>query len=98
MALAQNPALRPRAAAWLAERSDLALTALASLTETSGSFLLTYLLACDGLPVEALIEACTLEERFSLQTWGDDAQAAQLLAAREGDLRAAAQMLNLLNE
>ncbi len=96
MAIDQDPDLRPRAQAWLERQDDMHLTALASLIETSGSFFLTYLLVEDGLGIEALIEACTIEERFNLEAWGSDEEAEQLLARREADLRSAVQMLDLL--
>ena len=108
IAIEQDASLRPRATAWLQAKSDMALTALASLIEASGSFFLPYLMAEQmthrpadqmagrGISLDQLIEACTLEEQFNLQTWGNDEEAEQLLARREADLRSAAQMLNLL--
>lgn len=96
MAIDQDPDLRPRAQAWLERQDDMRLTALASLIETSGSFFLAYLLAEDGLGIDSLIEACTIEERFNLEAWGSDEEAEQLLARRKADLRSAAQMLDLL--
>ncbi len=92
----QEPGTRARAAAWLEAQETLTLTALASLVETSGSFFLTYLHAQGTLKIDELIAACSLEERFGVETWGRDAEAEQLLARRDGDLRSAAQMLNLL--
>ncbi len=94
--LDQAPETRARAAAWLEGQETLTLTALASLVQTSGSFFLTYLHAQGALKIDEVIEACSLEERFGLETWGRDAEAEQLLARRDGDLRSAAQMLNLL--
>ena len=93
----QDPEVGPRARAWLESKSDLALTAQASLIETSGSFFLPYLLAQGaGFAVTDLIKACTLEERYSLSRWGHDAEAEQALARREADLSAAAHLLQLL--
>ena len=96
VAIDQNPDLRPRAQAWLERQEDLRLTALASLIESSGSFFLTYLCAEEGLSLNVLIASCTLEERFHLEAWGNDAEAEQLLGKREADLRSAAQLLDLL--
>ena len=96
MAIDQDPDIRPRAKAWLEAKSDMALTALASLIETSGSFFLAYALAEGLRDIEALVQACTLEEQFNLKAWGSDEEAEQLLARREADLRSAAQMLDLL--
>ena len=96
MAVDQDPSLAPRAQAWLDSKALFPFTALANLIETSGSFFLAYLHAEDGLEIERLIQACTLEEQFNLKKWGSDEEAEQLLGRRIADLKSAAQMLALL--
>ena len=94
----QDPDLKSRAQAWLESKEPFALTAIASLIEASGSFFLTYLHAEGHLDAEALIAACTIEDRYNLRKWGAEEEAEELLARREVDLRAAAQMLHLLQD
>ena len=93
----QDPDLRARAQAWLETWDAFGLTAIASLIEASGSFFLTYGLAQSLWAIDTLIHACTIEERYSLNKWGGDEEAEQLLGRREADLRTCAQMLNLLH-
>lgn len=92
----QDPDLKARAHAWLESKEPFALTAIASLIEASGSFFLTYLHAEGHMDADTLVAACTIEDRFNLEKWGAEEEAEELLARREVDLRAAAQMLDLL--
>ena len=96
-AIDQDPSVRARAIAWLETLEPFALTAVASLIEASGSFFLSYGLATGLWDLETVIEACTVEERYSMKKWGSDEEAEQLLARREADLGTLAQMLHLLS-
>ncbi|MGB0717693.1 MAG: ATP12 family protein [Alphaproteobacteria bacterium] len=87
-----------RAEEWLETQSDMKLTSLASLIETSGSFYLTYLYAFGLLDITKLVASCTIEDRFNLESWGSDEEAEQLLQRREEGLRSAAQMFDLLQK
>ena len=95
-AVAQDPGVRRQATAWLESLEPFTLTAVTSLIEASGSFVLSYGLVMGLWDLATVSEACMLEERYSLKKWGSDEEAEQLLAWREADLSTLAQMLHLL--
>ncbi len=48
------------------------------------------------MPAEAIWEAVSLDDRWQLEQWGDDAEARAALDARRRDFMAAARFLELL--
>ncbi len=96
MPVAQAQASLDAVHARLLAHGPFALAALAQLVPISGSALLALALAAGALDVDAAWTAATLDEAWSAENWGEDADAAAALAAREAAFRAAHRFLELV--
>ena len=62
-----------------------------------GSLLAALAVHEEMMPAEAAFEAVSLDDRWQLEQWGDDAEARTALDARRRDFLAAARFLELLS-
>ena len=76
--------------------APFALAALASATQLAGSALIALMLACGKLEVEQAWTAAHVDEDWSVQQWGEDAEASARRAARFAEFDAAARLLRLI--
>lgn len=88
------PVAQPQAAldlvrSALAPQSDLALSALHTLTALTGSILLTLDLQAGGLTFEAFWQAAHVDEDWNKALWGEDAEATHRREQRRVDAQAA---------
>lgn len=67
------------------ELDDFALTGLATVTPLFGSAVLGLAMHRGALPAEEAFEISRLEERFQEEQWGQDAEAAERVAARRDE-------------
>jgi chaperone required for assembly of F1-ATPase len=74
----------------------VALAAMHVLTTIGGSALIALAVADGGLAAEAAFDAAEVDERWSAETWGADAEAAARTALRRRDFLAAAGLLSAL--
>lgn len=80
-----DPQIRARAAAHAAALDDFRLTALAQAAGLSGSTLIALALLDQRLDAEAAFQAAALDTLWSLEKWGEDAEArAKLDSQRAG--------------
>ncbi len=96
MHMPQPPETIERLHAALAARDAFALAGLSPLVTISGSLLIALALAEGGIGLDAAWTAATLDESWQAGQWGEDAEAAQALAARRRDFEAASRFLALL--
>jgi chaperone required for assembly of F1-ATPase len=87
------PVLANRARAY----DDFRLTALAHATGLSGSALIGFALVERFIDAEAAFAAAALDDLWSLETWGEDAEARARLCRLRRDLDAAARFIEALN-
>ena len=80
----------------VAELDAFTLAGLTPLVTISGSLVLALALLEGATGVDAAWAAASLDEHWQLERWGEDSEAAQALALREGEFRAAARFLALL--
>lgn len=73
------------------------LGALSSITSFTGSALIALALAHEALDVEAAWAAAHVDEDWQMQQWGRDELALARRAFREGEMRAAAEVLRLID-
>lgn len=73
------------------------LAGLSQLVTIGGSLVAALAVQEEMMPAEAAWEAVSLDDRWQLEQWGDDAEARAALDARRGDFLAAARFLTLLN-
>ncbi len=73
------------------------LAALSPLVTIGGSLVAGLALVEQAMPVEAVWEAVSLDERWQLEQWGSDFEAEATLDARRSEYFAAAQFLDLLS-
>jgi chaperone required for assembly of F1-ATPase len=85
-----------RLAAAVAARDAFALAGLSPLVTVSGSLIVALALAEGATGLDAAWAAAALDEHWQAETWGEDAEATQALAARRADFAAAARFLGLL--
>jgi len=79
------------------EACDLfALTALAMMAGTAGSLVIALALAEGAIDLETGWAAATLDEQWQIEQWGEDSEAAAMLASRRRDFEAANRFLSLL--
>lgn len=72
------------------------LAALAPLVTIGGSLVAALAVVEEAAPLDAIWEAVSLDERWQIEQWGDDAEAVASLANRRADFAAAARFLSLL--
>jgi|GraSoiStandDraft_5_1057265.scaffolds.fasta_scaffold156059_2 chaperone required for assembly of F1-ATPase len=94
----QNPASLKAFAAAVAAHDDFRLTALHTLTAACGSLVIALALAEGRLDPDAAFAASQLDERFQIEAWGEDSEAAARREALAADIAAAARFLQLLGE
>jgi chaperone required for assembly of F1-ATPase len=73
------------------------LAGLSPLVTIGGSLVAGLAVLEEIMPAEAAWEAVSLDDRWQLEQWGDDAEARAALDARRADFLAAARFLALLN-
>jgi chaperone required for assembly of F1-ATPase len=76
----------------------LDLTAVADLTQTTGSLILALAVADGRIDAEAACAASLLDERFQAELWGEDVEALHRRRGVEADINAAARFLELLRD
>lgn len=84
-----------RVAALLPRADALALAALSTLTALTGSAFLAVALAQGALDADTAWRAAHVDEDWTVERWGEDAEATARRAARERDMRAAVRLLDL---
>jgi chaperone required for assembly of F1-ATPase len=72
------------------------LAGLSPMVTIGGSLIAALAVYEEMIPAEAAWEAVSLDDRWQLEQWGDDAEARAALDARRRDFLAAAQFLELL--
>ena len=72
------------------------LAALSPLVTIGGSLVAALAVAEDAIEAEAAWDAVSVDERWQIETWGDDAEAVAMLDGRKRDWMAAARFLKLL--
>ena len=72
------------------------LAGLSPLVTIGGSLVAALAVLEEMMPAEDAWEAVSLDDRWQLEQWGDDAEARTALDARRGDFLAAARFLELL--
>jgi len=92
----QPPATIDRLARATAARDPFALAGLSPLVTLSGSLLIALALAEGVLDREAAWAAATVDEAWQAEHWGEDSEAAAVLAVRRADFDAAHDFLALL--
>ncbi|MCU0839072.1 MAG: ATP12 family chaperone protein [Rhodospirillales bacterium] len=80
----------------LTGRDDLALTALASVVQASGSLTIGLALADGHIDAEAACAAALLDETYQAQRWGCDERAERRRTRIRDEIRAGWQLLDLL--
>jgi len=73
------------------------LAGLSQMVTIGGSLVAALAVHEEMMPAEAAWEAVSLDDRWQLEQWGDDAEARAALDARRQDFLAAAQFLSLLS-
>ena len=94
----QSPVSLKAFAAAVAEHDEFRLTALHALTAACGSLVIALAVMERRLDAEAAFAASVLDESFQIEAWGEDAEAAKRREALAGDIAAAAQFLELLDQ
>lgn len=79
-------------------QDDWRLTGLALAVRVSGSLVVGLALAEGRLDAHGAFEAAELEESYSIELWGEDAEAAKRRAGLKAELAAAERFLRLLDE
>ena len=72
------------------------LAALSPLVTIGGSLVAALAVAEGAFDAEAAWDAVSVDERWQIETWGDDAEAVAMLEGRKRDWMAAARFLSLL--
>jgi chaperone required for assembly of F1-ATPase len=85
-----------RLARAVASRNAFQLAALSPLVTVSGSVVVALALAEQAIDLETGWAAATLDEQWQIEQWGEDAEAAAMLASRRRDFEAGYRLLNLL--
>lgn len=74
------------------------MTAIAELTQISGSLVLALAVLHGRLAAPQAWQLSRIEEQWNIEEWGEDAEAAAQTARREAEFRHAAHVLDLLRE
>ena len=77
-------------------RTAFELAGLSPLVTVSGSLVIALALAESAIGLDAAWSAGSLDEQWQAEQWGEDAEAAAVLAARRADLESAYRFLGLL--
>jgi chaperone required for assembly of F1-ATPase len=85
-----------RLARAIASRDAFQLAALSPLVTVSGSLVIALALAEGAIDLETGWAAATLDETWQIEQWGEDAEAAAMLASRRRDFDAGYRFLSLL--
>jgi chaperone required for assembly of F1-ATPase len=93
--VAQPPQARAALRAALARRNPVALAALGVVVPALGSLVLGLALAERRIGPDEAHALATLDDRFQIEAWGEDAEAAARLAAIAEDVHLAARILAL---
>jgi chaperone required for assembly of F1-ATPase len=80
----------------VAARDPWVLAALSPLVTVSGSLVIALALAEGAVDLETAWTAATIDEAWQIEQWGEDAEAAKMLAARRSDFEAGYRFLGLL--
>lgn len=96
MHIAQPAGALTRLAATLEGLGDWQMTAVAELTQISGSLVLALAVLRGRLAAATAWHLSRIDERWNIEQWGEDAEAAAQSARREADFRHAAHVLELL--
>jgi chaperone required for assembly of F1-ATPase len=72
------------------------LAALSPLVTIGGSLVAALAVAEGAVEAEAAWDAVSVDERWQIETWGDDAEAVAALEGRRRDWMAASRFLTLL--
>jgi chaperone required for assembly of F1-ATPase len=81
----------------VASLNDFQLAGLSPLVTIGGSLVAALAVLEKMMPAEDAWEAVSLDDRWQLEQWGDDAEARTALDARRRDFMAAARFLDLLS-
>lgn len=82
----------------VAAYDDLELAALSGATQACGSLIVGLALTTGHLDAEGAFAVSQLDERYQMETWGEDAEAKARRALLNADIAAAAQFLSLLRD
>ncbi|GGF63331.1 ATPase [Azorhizobium oxalatiphilum] len=93
--VAQPEDMVARVAAALPREDVLALAALSTLTALTGSAFLAVALLGGRLDADAAWKAAHVDEDWTIERWGEDAEATARRTARELEMRAAVRLLDL---
>ena len=93
----QPPATIARLAHAVAALDPFPLAALSPLVTIGGSLVAALALVEDAAPFDTIWSAVSLDERWQIEQWGDDAEAVASLANRRADYDAAARFIRLLH-
>lgn len=93
----QPPATIARLAHAVAALDPFLLAALSPLVTIGGSLVAALALVEDAAPFDTIWSAVSLDERWQIEQWGDDAEAVASLANRRADYDAAARFIRLLH-
>ena len=96
MHVAQPAATVERLAHAVGVLGPFALAGLSPMVTIGGSLIAALALLERAIGVEEAWDAVTLDERWQAEQWGEDAEAAQMLANRRADFEAGARFLALL--
>lgn len=96
MHIAQPPEAVTRLGAEVETLDAWEMTALSELTTLTGSLVLALAVSHGRLEPAQAWQLSRLDEQWSIEQWGEDAEAAQQTARREADFMVAAELLRLL--
>lgn len=80
----------------ISSRDAWQLAALSPIVTVGGSLVIALALSEDAVDLETAWSAATLDEAWQAEQWGEDAEAAAMLAARRQDFEAGFNFLRLL--
>ena len=92
----QSPAALAAFATFVAAQDDFRLTALHALTAACGSLVIALAVLERRLDAAAAFTLSQLDETFQIESWGEDAEAAQRRTGLAADIDAAARFIALL--
>ncbi len=95
--VAQPSATVARLAHEVAALDAYRLAALSPLVTIGGSLIAALALVEDSMPLETIWSAVSLDERWQIERWGDDAEAVASLEHRRVDYAGAAAFIRLLS-
>lgn len=92
----QSDAAVQQLARSVAARDPFELAGLSPLVTVSGSLVIALALAEGAIDLDQAWDAASLDEKWQLEQWGEDAEASAALDARRRDFKAGARFLELL--